>query len=98
MGTRTKKKKPPAPKAGVWAMLMVIFFAELFFYTWCRVQHVRIGYETSVARAENQHLLSLQRQLQIELSRLRSPERIATTATEQLGLTMPGPEQMVTIP
>ncbi|MBI9084808.1 MAG: cell division protein FtsL [Desulfobacterales bacterium] len=98
MGTRTKKQSPTVSKAGVWAMLMVIFFAELFFYTWCRVQHVRVGYDTSVARAENQHLLSLQRQLKVELSRLRSPERIATIATEQLGLIVPGPEQMVTIP
>ena len=98
MGTRNEKERKGPSAAGIWVLLLLVFFAELFFYTWCRVQHVRVGYDITRARAENQHLLSLRRQLKIELSRLRSPERIAAIATEQLGLRVPGPEQVVTIP
>jgi cell division protein FtsL len=92
------KEKQGAPPAGIWVLIMVIFFTELFFYAWCRVQHVRVGYEISVIRAENQRLQHLRRNLTIEMARLKSPERIAAIATGQLGLVEPAPDQRVTIP
>lgn len=98
MGARNHKEKRGFPAAGIWVLLLLVCFAELFFSAWCRVQHVRVGYDLTRARAENQHLLSLQRQLNIELSRLRSPERIAAIANGQLGLNVPAPEQMVNLP
>ena len=97
-----------APKAGknkrklktpiIWIILMTVFIAELLFYTWCRVQCVRVGYEISGADRHHQDLLTLQSNLQVELARLKSPERIAKIAKNQLGLTTPTPEQVIIIP
>ena len=44
--TKNKKRKQRNPKVTVaWLLLMFAFIAELLFYTWCRVQYVRVGYE-----------------------------------------------------
>ena len=100
---RMKKNNPNRKKKtskALWLglILISIFIGELFFYTWCRVQCTRMGYE--IARSDNQYekLVSIKRNLQIESARLKSPERIARTATEKLGLIMPTPKQMVIMP
>jgi len=76
---------------------LTLFIAELFFYTWCRVQYTNAGYEITKANENRRELLTLQNNLRIELERLKSPDRIAKIAEEHLGLTPPAPEQMVTI-
>jgi cell division protein FtsL len=77
---------------------MVLFIAELLFYTWSRVQCIRIGYEISAEAEKHENLMALQRNLKIELAHLKSPERIARIAKEELGLIMPGPEQLILLP
>ena len=76
---------------------MALFIVELFFYTWCRVQYTNIGYEISRAKKTHRELNKKQRSLKIELGRLKSPDRIVKIAEEYLGLTLPSPEQTVTI-
>lgn len=96
-----KKKKAPVrnPKLTLaWMLLMVIFLAELFGYAWCRVQCIRIGYEITKETQRHEQMVRLQKNLKIELARLKSPNRIAQIATQQLGLVMPTPEHMVVIP
>ena len=93
----TVKDSQKLKYTGLWMLVLVLFMGELFFYTWCRVNNVRYGYEVAVKTDEKNQLLAFQNNLKIELERLKSPERIAKIAEEYLDLRPPGPEQMVTI-
>ncbi len=81
----------------IWIAFMVVLMAELLVYTWCRVQYVQTGYEITEATQEHERLMDLDRKLQVEEARLRSPERIMRIA-RQRGLVMPGSKQVVVIP
>lgn len=76
---------------------MSIFIAELLFYTWSRVQCVKIGYQISKGINSNRALITLRNNLKIEVAHLKSPERLEKIAREEFGLTIPRPEQMITI-
>ena len=96
---RKKKRKQRNPKVIIVSLLLMgVFIAELLFYTWCRVQCVRVRYEITRQTAKMQQLIALQDNLKIELARLRSPRRIARIAKNQLGLITPIPEQTIIIP
>ena len=93
------QKNTSKPKVVVNLIIfMIIFIGELFFYTWSRVQCVRLGYAISKQKDEYRYLMTLQNNLQIELARLKSPKRLAEIAKNQIGLATPGPEQMIIIP
>lgn len=77
---------------------MSIFISELFLYAWCRVQCVNIGYEITREEQSQRNFVALQNQLKVELAHLKSPERIAEIAKEQLGLRAPEPKQIMVIP
>ena len=102
MKSKMAKKKASQARnkkfTGIMIVLMVFFIAELLFYTWCRVQNIRIGYEITQASARHQKLIAMQNNLKIETARLKSPERIARIAREQLGLTIPSPKQVIVLP
>ncbi len=99
MATKKKSKKRPEQKhIWPWIVLILALIGELFFFTWCRVQCTRVGYEISQAKTDNKRLLALQKTLKVEFAHLKSPERIAEIAKLKLGLTMPNQEQMMTIP
>lgn len=85
-------------KTGIWIILMVVFIAELFLYTWCRVNYIGVGYEISKETQKQHELIALQNNLKIELAALKSPERIAKIAKNQLGLITPTKNQMIVIP
>ena len=79
------------------AMLLIIFILQLFIYTWCRVQSIKVGYDITT-ETERYHRLSVARSnLQIELARLKSPARIGKIAAN-LGLSTPNSEQIIIIP
>ncbi len=82
----------------IWALILCVFIGQLLFYTWCRVQCVRVGYEISSETDRHRKLTVLQSELKIELARLKSPERISHIARTRLGLRTPGPEQTIVIP
>lgn len=83
---------------GLWILIMMLFMAELLLFTWGRVQCVRLGYDIAREETRQQDLMALQRNLKIELAHLKSPERIANIAKNQLGLSIPTPEQLIIIP
>ena len=85
-------------KTGLWFLIMSLFILELFFYTWCRVQNVRFGYEISNEMNHQKKLVAYQNNLKIELARLKSPERITQIAKQQLGLIMPTAEKTILMP
>jgi len=77
---------------GLWVVVMGALIGELFFFAWCRVQFTRTGYELTTETKVNRQLHTAQRDLKIELERLKSPKRIEAKALS-LGLMMPTPEQ-----
>jgi cell division protein FtsL len=99
MSTRKPLKNIHQPNATVMSIIfMAIFLGELLFFTWCRVQAIGTGYEISKETQRHQDLIDFQNNLKVELARLKSPERIAKIARNQLGLITPTPEQMIIIP
>jgi len=92
--TRARKFKT----TGMWMIMMFIFITELLFYTWCRVQNVQHGYEISREAHNQKKLIAYQNNLKIELARLKSPDRIAKIATQQLGLIMPTTDKTILMP
>ncbi len=95
MNRRLKKIRPAAKDTlmiAIWVTMMAALVAELFFSTWCRVQCTRTGYEITAASGHNRDLFTTQRNLRIELERLKSPKRIEARALA-LGLMIPTPEQ-----
>jgi len=91
-------ESPNLKKTGLWFLIMSVFILELFFYTWCRVQNVRFGYEISNEMNHQKKLIAYQNNLKIELARLKSPERITQIAKQQLGLIMPTAEKTILLP
>lgn len=93
-----KRKGSGKPEStGIWVIFIVVFIAELFFYTWCRVQYVRSGYDISKKTGNHKELIALNKKLKIELASLKSPERIAEIARQELDLVMPKADQMIEI-
>ena len=92
------KKNKKLKFTGLWIVMLFLFLGELFFYTWCRVNNVRLGYEVANETEKQTKLLAYQENLKIELARLKSPERIARIATEQPGLSMPRADQKIMMP
>jgi cell division protein FtsL len=96
---KAKKRKHRNPKVTiVFLCLMLVFIAELLFYTWCRVQSVRIKYEITAQTSRLRQLSAMQDNLKIEFARLKSPSRIAKIAKTQLGLIMPTSKHMILVP
>jgi cell division protein FtsL len=98
MARKIHKRTGGIKTTGIWIIFMTVFIGELFLYTWCRVQNIGIGYEISKETKKHQELTALQNNLKIELATLKSPERIAKIAKNQLGLIMPTPDQTIIIP
>ena len=66
-------------------------------YTWARVQYINVGYEINKATRKKVELAAIKKNIQIELARLKSPERISKIAKERLSLTTPTPEQVIVV-
>ena len=82
----------------LWMVMITLFIGELLLSTWSRVQCTQTGYEISQETRQYEALAALQKNLKIELAYLKSPERISAIASQQLGLVMPDPGQMVVVP
>lgn len=94
----TKKQKRPFPFTVAILLLSAGLLLVLLFYTWCRVQCVQIGFQTSVMEKEYQENKILHKSLKVEIVRLNSPERIERIGRDQFGLRPPDPKQIVVLP
>ncbi len=77
---------------------MAILLGESLFYTWCRVQCVKVGYEIAEYEEVRGRLSTRRSELKTELASLKSPERISDIARKKLGLITPTSEQVITLP
>ncbi|VAW36052.1 hypothetical protein MNBD_DELTA02-340 [hydrothermal vent metagenome] len=73
---------------------LVVFVVLL--YLWCRLTYVNLGYEMSSFSETRMVELEQNKRLRLELSKLKSPERIEKIAIEQ-GLIYPGGDRIVYI-
>lgn len=78
----------------IWLAIMLVFIAEMFAYTWCRVQNVRMGYEIAAETRTYEQQRMIRKNLAIELARLKAPNRIETLA-RRMGLAPPTTRQIV---
>jgi cell division protein FtsL len=74
------------------------FLLSGFAYVWCRVQVVQLGYLLSDAHRQHAQLLNDNKKLQLELARLKAPERVERIAIQKLGLRYPTKDQIVVLP
>jgi cell division protein FtsL len=95
---RKKKKATGKSHTWIWVLVLTLFIGELLFYTWCRVQCTQTGIAISAERDKQQQLSTLANSLNIELARLKAPERISYIAKQKLGLQMPDPNQTILVP
>jgi cell division protein FtsL len=98
MARKTQSNNGRTRITGIWIVLMFVFIAELFLYTWCRVNYIGVGYEITKETKKQQELIALQNNLKIELASLKSPERLAKIAKDQLGLIIPSKDQTIVLP
>jgi cell division protein FtsL len=94
-GKTTESPQASASYLLLFVVLAVLATGGLIYHLHLRFEGVRLGYETSRARADRAQLVAERRELRLELSSLKSPERIETEAREKLGMEMPSMEQIV---
>ncbi len=73
------------------AMLLLLAFV------WERVDIVRLGYRIERLKSDKVRLERERDELQVRVSSLTSPERIAKVATEKLGMAPPRQDQVVLV-
>ncbi|MDF0645350.1 MAG: hypothetical protein P0111_15070 [Nitrospira sp.] len=71
------------------ATMMLLGLGLIFLFVWERVDVVRLGYQIERLKAQKILLIRERDQLQVRVSALAAPERIAKVATEKLGLLPP---------
>lgn len=94
---RTKVSERKEGDGFVTAVLasLTILVAAFIFYTWSRIEAVKIGYEIFNANNEMRMLDQENKELILEIATLKSPRRIEKIAREELKLLPPKDEQII---
>ncbi len=82
----------------LWTLLMMSVSGALLFYVWGKVDVVRVGYELDALLKKKAALTQEHERLQARFSQLTAPERIASEASDTLGMRPPGARQVVLVP
>lgn len=98
-GQRIKAKRDLKDLVFVYLSIGTCFFIAslLFFYLWCRVTVVNLGYEVSTLNKINIELKEQNKRHSLELSRLKSPERLERVGRNNLKLEYPGKGKVILI-
>jgi cell division protein FtsL len=78
-------------------LLAIALMGLLLLYVWERVEVVRVGYQIERLKAQRVVLQRERDELQVKLSTMTSPERIARVAREKLGMSPPQQGQVVLV-
>lgn len=70
-------------------LLLCLLLPTAFGYIWLRVRIVHLSYDIAAAQKQKLALMEINKKLRIQLSNLKSPERIERIAVSQLGLRPP---------
>ena len=79
-------------------LLAMALMGLLLLYVWERVEVVRVGYQIERLKTQRTALQRERDELQVKVSTLTSPERVAHVAKEKLGMLPPQPGQVVLVP
>jgi cell division protein FtsL len=80
----------------VMTVLGAMFLCGVFVYAWQHYRWIQYGYRIEEAQKKKEQLVEASKQLRLERSTLRSPQRIDAIARRDLGMTVPAPGQLVT--
>ena len=79
-------------------MLSMFFgLCLVFAFVWERVDMVRLGYQIERLKQERTMLERERDELQVKLSMLSAPDRIAKVASEKLGMALPQQRQVIMV-
>lgn len=78
-------------------LLAMALMGLLLLYVWERVEVVRVGYQIERLKTQRVALQRERDELQVKLSAITSPERIARVAKEKLGMSPPQQGQVVLV-
>jgi len=79
-------------------LLMGCLVGLALFHVWLRLQVVRLGYVLSTTSKLQAQLEQENRELQLELATLTSPDRLGESARSRLGIREPERGQLVVLP
>lgn len=79
------------------AIAAVMIIAVVFLFLWCRLTVTAMGYEISTLNKAGAVEREQNKRLRIELTRLKSPERIEAVAKGELGLVYPSGNQIIRV-
>jgi cell division protein FtsL len=98
MAINRKTRSVKTNLVGCWIAVIFAIICALSAMVWVRFEHIRVGYDVTAALNQQRDLLSKQNYLKVEVSHLKSTDRIAQIATGQLGLIKPTLNQTVAMP
>jgi cell division protein FtsL len=79
-------------------LLLLCLVAVTLIHVWLRLQVVHMGYVLSTTSKLQNRLEQEQRELQLELATLMSPDRLEAMARKRLGLAPPEKGQVIVLP
>lgn len=103
--TRAVRRQPIARKRAAagrryirqtMSLLAVIVLVALFL-VWARIQVIQLGYEVSRLRKDVRELGQRRDLLEADVAKLKSPERLETTATGRFGMRSPMGDEVVVL-
>ncbi|ABW68597.1 septum formation initiator family protein [Desulfosudis oleivorans] len=98
MAEKKKQRKSGDRTILLWLAVLLLLTGEFFCFAWCRVQSVDLRYDITRNTDLAATLAARQKDLKIELARLRSPTRIMDIARTRLDMVMPNTDQVELIP
>lgn len=78
-------------------IFIAVLLAVSLFFVWSRIQVVNLEYDISSLESRLRSAGQEVQYLRLEAASLRSPARIERVARDELGLRLPGPDQVVTV-
>lgn len=98
MGKNNRRDRYNIKLMAVGLLVVVVSIVEIYSYTWCTVQCTRLRYEIGRQEKMAVTLAAEEKNLRIELARLKSPARIIEIARERLGMVIPESGQVIIVP
>ena len=95
---KARRDRYSVKTTAVWVTILITCIVEIYFYTWCGVQCMRLKREIGRQEEIANRLEGEKKGLRIEMARLKSPARIMKIAREQLGMVIPDSDQVIFIP